>query len=254
MANIMNYTRNQAQWDKIYSARRWWDFRCRKFRYGPSTGWERDLFIELARHVPEKGSVLSVGCGRALLDYWLAVLLGSDVHLLDLSKAVLEKVRRSFGPVSHTIHLHDALRLPFPDKSFDVVWNAGVWEHFPEEHIFRGIGEMARVCKGFVLVAVPNARCQPYVLSKAWLEEQNLWKFGLEKPKCSLKEYFQAADLEVIEERPIGSKQTCLNYLNMIPDETARKEITSHLKPEDYQVYPLILAIGKRKESLNLCQ
>ena len=238
-----------AKWDQIWTGRRWWDFRYRKFKYGHLTAWERELFLELAQRVPEGGSVLSVGCGRALIDYWLAAALGIDVHLLDLSEPLIKKVRRSFGPVANRTYHHDALDLPFPDETFDAVWNEGVWEHFPEESIALGIGEMARVSKRYVLVDVPNAECRPYMLAKEWLEEHNLWTYGFEQPKSSLRQFFESANLDVVDEHPIGSRQTCVNYLNMINDEEAREEITSRLEPQDYEVYPHILTIGKRKGS-----
>jgi hypothetical protein len=192
-----------------------------------------------------------VGCGRALLDYWLAVLFGCKVHLVDMSRPLLRRVHRSFGDTPHTIHRENALNMPFREGAFDVVWNEGVWEHFSEDDIYGGIREMSRVSKAYVLVDVPNAACRPYRLAKAWLEENGMWQFGYEDPKWTLIDYFEKAGLDIIHERPIGNRQTCMNYINMIPEKGARDGILSSLSDVDFQVYPHILTVGKRRDSAN---
>lgn len=232
-----------VDWDTIWTGKRW--LKPRRFTYGSLQGWERDLFLTLSQLLPAKGSVLSVGCGRALLDYWLAVVWEADVHLLDLSAVCLQMVRRSFGRVPHQLHCHDALQLQFPDRTFDVVWNAGVWEHFSEAEVYQGIAEMGRVSKGHVVVSVPYAGSRPYVLAKQWLEQHDLWRYGYEDPKQTLRPYFEQAGMTLIEERPIGAERTCINYLKMIPDIKARGAIISQLTKEDFQTFPHLMGVGK---------
>jgi ubiquinone/menaquinone biosynthesis C-methylase UbiE len=241
----MNYA---ADWDTIWRGKSWRRLLYRRFIYGPLSGWERDLFLILARTIPERGAVLSVGCGRAILDYWLAKMWGADVHLLDISSVCLRKVHRSFGSVPHRIYENTALHLPFPERTFDLVWNEGVWEHFPEEEIHKGIAEMKRVCRGHVVVDVPYAGCRPYVLAKQWIESHSKWIYGFEDPKTTLQPYFDSAGLVLIEQRLIGSEQTCWNYVNMVTEASARKQIIAKLSTADFQVYPHLVAIGKPKD------
>lgn len=242
---------NKADWDKIYAGNvgnRWSKLFPQKFKYGSLKTWERDLFLIVGKLLPENASLLSVGCGRALIDYWLAIVFGADVHLLDMSLPVLNKVHRSFAKVPHHTYHHDALDLPFGDRVFDVVWNAGVWEHFSHEQIYHGIAEMARVSKNHVVVSVPYAKSRPYVLAKKWLEENGQWIYGYEDPQETLRPYFEAAGLKVLDEYPIGTSQTCWNYVNMIPDPAARESVVKQLTPDDFTVYPHVVAIGKRTE------
>lgn len=234
-----------ADWDSKWVGKGWRKLIPQRFRYGVLQGWERDIFLMLAECLPERGTVLSVGCGRALVDYWLAAVWGAEVHLLDLSACLLVKVHRSFGRVAHQVHVGDALKLPYGDNRFDVVWNEGVWEHFQDNEIYQGISEMARVSRDYVVVDVPYAECRPYVLAKQWLEQNGKWIYGLEVPKSSLRPYFDAAGLEFIEERPIGSECSCWNYINMVSDPSARQKIVDQLTPEDFQIYPHIVAIGR---------
>jgi ubiquinone/menaquinone biosynthesis C-methylase UbiE len=165
----------KANWSALYAGRSGWRRTRDRFEYGALRSWERDMFQILCARVPEGGSVLSVGCGRALLDYWLARVWGSEVHLLDLSQACLDKVSRSFAEVPHQTYRHDALELPFEKDRFDLVWNAGVWEHFAEDEIYRGIAEMCRTSKRHVVASVPYAGCKPYLRAEEWLEKHDQW-------------------------------------------------------------------------------
>lgn len=83
--------------------------------------------------------VLDLGCGfggfaQALKDS------GAQVVALDSSARVLKGLSRELRPVCG-----DALRLPFPDGSFDFVFCASLIEHVPDPH--RLFGEIRRVLR-----------------------------------------------------------------------------------------------------------
>ncbi len=94
--------------------------------------------------------ILEAGCGT-----------GSNIRLLkkenkrfalDLSKTALPQVKKEIpGTVQGDIE-----RLPFKENSFDLVFNAGVIEHFESEK--KALSEMARVLskEGLLLVFVPG--------------------------------------------------------------------------------------------------
>ncbi len=48
------------------------------------------------------------------------------------------------------------LKLPFPEKSFDIVCAFEVLEHLPFEEFDRAIGELSRVAREYVIVSVPH--------------------------------------------------------------------------------------------------
>lgn len=57
----------------------------------------------------------------------------------------------------------DALNMPFLDRTFELVYNAGVCEHFDGDGRTRIFLEMARVCneKGHMIVIVANTHSLP---------------------------------------------------------------------------------------------
>jgi ubiquinone/menaquinone biosynthesis C-methylase UbiE len=97
-----------------------------------------------------------------------------NATLVDFSPTALDFARKNAekNGVRASFTLADVLRLPFPDESFDIVWNEGVNEHFDREKRQLVFSEMARVCKvgGQVIVIVPNTLNLPYRLWKKVLE------------------------------------------------------------------------------------
>jgi hypothetical protein len=54
-----------------------------------------------------------------------------------------------------------------------------------------------------VISLVPNARSFPYRIGKRYQEQNNLWEWGKEQPKSTLKKYFEQAGLKNIHEYTI---------------------------------------------------
>ena len=135
-------------------------------------------------------SILEVGCGSGI--YTLSLLREfsnyppSAATLVDFSSIALAFARKNAeqNGVLANLVLADASKLPFPDNTFDIVWNGGVNEHFRDERRQLIFNEMARVCKseGQVIVIVPNSLSLPYRLWKGVLEKQGRWEYGLEIP------------------------------------------------------------------------
>ena len=74
--------------------------------------------------------ILEVGAGSGRDSLHLAGL-GARVTILDYSESALAATRRACGEAEGVELLRgDALALPFPDKSFDVVFHQGLLEHF----------------------------------------------------------------------------------------------------------------------------
>lgn len=136
--------------------------------------------------------ILEVGCGSGI--YTLSLLREfQDYHrysatLIDFSPIALSFARKNAEKkgVTANLGLADAFKLPFHDNTFDIVWNAGVNEHFNLKDEKRQLifNEMTRVCKqgGQVIVIVPNSLNLPYRLWKKVFEMQGRWEYGLEIP------------------------------------------------------------------------
>jgi len=230
----------EADWDNLWKE---------DFTYGPVHGWEKEIFTtiaELLRDI-ESPKILSAGCGRGLIDYWLVSVFGYHVTLLDLSQQCIANLQCSFGQLDkskYSLCHGSVFNVPYANGTFDLVWNEGVLEHFSDSEYRKALIEMARVSKKFVLVDVPNGRCKPYMLSKQWLEENGMWNWGYENPKTSMRGDFETAGIKVLIERPIGNKKTISNYIDMVPAEH-RSAVVDQLSQEDYEVYPHLLTIGE---------
>ena len=129
--------------------------------------------------------------------------------LVDFAPEALQRSRQAF-------HAHkmpgrfveaDIRRMPFPDDSFDVTWNAGVLEHFPTAEQVGILREMVRVTrpKGLVLACTPNAKCLSYRLGKYVAEQRGLWPYGAEVPILTHREIFEAAGLILTREVSIAA-------------------------------------------------
>lgn len=108
--------------------------------------------------------ILEDGCGCGKLGINLA-LMGANVVLLDIDSAQLMKAMSLVDAINALLNVRlpvvyreaDALNLPYPDGIFDLVFSEGVAEHWSDEKRQRYLDEAARVCKGKVIIIVPNA-------------------------------------------------------------------------------------------------
>lgn len=87
---------------------------------------------------------LEVGCGRGSLSAYFADN-GWDATLLDISETVISEAQSAFScnNLVANFDVGDCMSLPYPDKSFDVVFSIGLLEHFSD--ISKVISEQSRV-------------------------------------------------------------------------------------------------------------
>jgi 2-polyprenyl-3-methyl-5-hydroxy-6-metoxy-1,4-benzoquinol methylase/GT2 family glycosyltransferase len=181
---------------------------------------------------------------------------GADITLVDYSEQALLNSREAFRQMNLTgsFVLSDIRSMNIPDNSFDTTWNAGVLEHFSFEERVNILKEMARVTKpeGLVLVLVPNAKCLPYRVGKAFAETNGTWMYGIEEPVMSLQEEFDQCGISLVEETDIGFMNS-LDFLDFIPDaHSVKKRIGDWfegLSSSEKSLFPgyLLLSVGKVK-------
>lgn len=106
--------------------------------------------------------VLDAGCGGGSFVPLLAELLGATgkISTLDLapeSIAALETRLRS-QPLACAVETRvgSALSLPYPDQTFDAVWNANVQQYLTDDELRQMLAEFRRVTKPGGLVAVKD--------------------------------------------------------------------------------------------------
>ena len=101
----------------------------------------------LGADLPRAGRALEVGCGSARLLARMGCAAPLQLVALDPAPNALAVAQRTaaIAGVSMLRTRGDALRLPFPDGSFDLVLSGGLLEHFPEPE--GVLAEMVRILK-----------------------------------------------------------------------------------------------------------
>ncbi|MBN1418935.1 MAG: class I SAM-dependent methyltransferase [Planctomycetes bacterium] len=119
------------------------------FRENPIT---QPIFDAMADLIPEGASVLDLGVGTGKFLRDLRTTRTMDVHGLDLSKLVIDRLRAD-GIDGVCAKLPS---IPFPDASFDIVTAKALLEHLPRPA--ESLRAMVRVLKpgGRLVISVPN--------------------------------------------------------------------------------------------------
>ena len=156
----------------------------------------------------EPGSrIIEVGCGTGQ-----TLELFSEEHNttgIDISANALRHARgRCDNPT-----LADMFHLPFKDESFDLVYNSGVIEHFPDPENTNAVREMARVTKkgGCIVIIVPNSGCIWYRVWKYLAYVVSSFEFGYEEDYsvARLKRVVTEADPDLKIEKFFGLQALC---------------------------------------------
>jgi SAM-dependent methyltransferase len=161
-------------------------------------------------HDYELKRVLEVGSGSGLISAFLAKQ-GFEVTLLDISPIAIDIAKKQFSQmqVSGSFVVSDLFRMPFEPESFDLVWNAGVLEHFVGEDRLAALRAMANMTKkgGLVITYNPFAKAVFYRLGKWMGEKRRKWEFGPEYPVMTLGNATSVARLDLLCEYPICAKE-----------------------------------------------
>lgn len=87
-------------------------------------------------------NLLHAGCGSGEVDMNLENSM--SITAIDFSMIALREYR-DFHPTNQKLVAADLFKLPFPDGSFEGVFNLGVMEHFSESEIITALTEIRRV-------------------------------------------------------------------------------------------------------------
>lgn len=168
---------------------------------------------ELIKITQEGEKILEIGCGSGETSLALAKR-GRRVTAIDYSPksiALVNKLVKHTGYMVDTYCLDALKELPFKDREFDVVFQAGLLEHFEKYQRIEMLQKWRRVCKRMISL-IPNAHCLAYRAGKVLAEENKTWVWGLEMPQGTLIDEFQKAGYIDISEYSIGERHA-LNFL-----------------------------------------
>lgn len=158
--------------------------------------------------LPAGGKTLEAGCGAGWQSVALARTHQFDVTLLDFSDQALNRSKELFDKEALTARFLREDAFTHGQPEYDLVFNAGVLEHYtyPEQvHLLKA---MASRAKRFVLVLAPNANCYWYWLWRIQATSLEEWDFGKEVPILDFSELFRDAGLSFIGHQFLGSSWT----------------------------------------------
>ena len=118
---------------------------------------KRNLEKAIRREFLPGSSLLHAGCGSGQVD--INIQSEMKITALDISKGALALYSRNNKNAAAIVH-GSIFNLPFPDNTFDGIYNLGVMEHFTEEEISRILCEFHRVLKigGKIILFWPHAK------------------------------------------------------------------------------------------------
>ena len=133
----------------------------RKFGYG---GFEyNDKFWKIVvkdfkRYwkLNKKCSVLDIGCAKGFMLYDLKKEIpGIKVRGVDISKYAIKNAKRE---IKKYLKVANAMKLPFPNKSFDIVIAINTIHNLNKKDCAKSIKEINRVCRGKSFITVDAYR------------------------------------------------------------------------------------------------
>lgn len=158
------------EWDKIAKE---WD----RHRQKPV-----EFAVNLANEW-QPGKILDIGCGNAR-NLKPFIEKGFECYGIDSSNELI-KIAKQRLPAAKLLHAN-ALKLPFPDKSFDYVICFAVLHHLKPKDHEKAVSEIKRVLKpaGMAGIAVWNKLQLRFIFGKK--EQMVPWKL----PKQTIQRYY----------------------------------------------------------------
>lgn len=148
---------------------------------------------------PDGLKTLEVGSGSGADSVQLAAR-STSVTCLDNSEKAISLSKKLFKEQKQqgNFIIGDAFNLCFKDNSFDIVFNAGLIEHFKDPS--QIIQEMKRVSRKYVMVWVPQ-KYHPYTIMKHQKQKQGTWEMGWETEYTffQLKKLLERNGLKVVD-------------------------------------------------------
>lgn len=132
----------------------------RKYGYGGykyDGRWKAVAEAMIAHYGLKPGcSILDVGCGKGFLLYEFTQLLpGCTVAGLDLSEYAIENAKPEVKPF---LKVGNAVKLPYPDKSFDFVYSITTFHNLYNYELRKALQEVERVGRGPKHIVVESYR------------------------------------------------------------------------------------------------
>lgn len=161
--------------------------------------------LEIMKHTKPGDKVLEIGAGSGASSLYLA-MHGRIVSALDNSKeciVLIDEAAKRLQVKVETVFLDAEKDLPYPDKHFDVIFHAGLLEHFESGQRVTLLKNWGRVTKKMISL-VPNGSSMAYRIGKIIQERTGQWSYGVEHAIYTQSIDFNAANINVQDEYTVG--------------------------------------------------
>ena len=146
---------------------------------------EKKLLTKLFSKFPDARNVLEVGCGTAHFTRWMDSNLGLESFGVDTSKAMLSEAKKRW--LGGALLQSDGCRLPFKDKSVDIVFFMTSLEFMPDSA--TAIKEAARVANKGIIFGLMNKnspatlrkRIQAAIQKNSFYEKAKFYSYSRHK-------------------------------------------------------------------------
>lgn len=213
----------------------------------------RDEFVGIVDGLlPDGGLILEAGCGAGEQSLALAQSGKFELALMDFSTQAVDLARQSFAQagVQARFVVQDVFEPGGPE--FDLVFNAGVLEHYTFDEQVALLRGMASRSRNYVLVMVPNFLNYWYWVWRIQKSSQGLWPFGKEIPALALGSVFEAAGLQYQGSAYLGTgwTESFITGIDGLSEELQQVLLEVHrsgLLPENQTGY-LLAGLGSVRE------
>lgn len=107
-------------------------------------------------NLARKSKILDVGCGKGfMLHDFKEIILGISVNGIDISSYAIEN---SLFDVKPALQVANAIKLPYKDKSFDLVISINTIHNLEKKELILALQEIERVSKGHSFITVDAYR------------------------------------------------------------------------------------------------
>ena len=207
--------------------------------------FQKELSSFIDSYSRRHSSVIEVGCETGITsflisDKWKRTLLDLNAGAIALASKAALLLRKKASFV-----VGNMFAMSFIDGSFDLLFNAGVIEHFDKQERVAALREYSRILKpgGTIIIGYPNHYCPPYRCAYLLLKAIGHWRFPSEYKIYDMKEEIEACEL-ILERRITLSKISIFQWLNFAYPVKIMYELLD--KIFNYEGYLTVLVISKR--------
>jgi len=180
--------------------------------------FQKELVELINRESQYKSTIIELGC-----ELGVTSMLLSDTYaktLLDLNPLAIDLTKKTHSILNKKANfiVGDMFEIPIKDKLFDIVFNAGVIEHFNKEERIKAFVEYSRILKddGTMYIAFPNHYSIPYRLAYLIRKILKKWPYPDEFKMYDLQDEITSANL-ILDERIVISKGSVMRWLDFFP-------------------------------------